>query len=112
MRPPAIMAHPSTSPLPQHTPEPQDLKCNWQEDVKESGDVVSILHPHLQTGRYDGDVLPSALKGRSGYHFGGVKGGQTLTWFQGTLMVYPWPWPKPVVDQLEALRWGQNRPCS
>lgn len=37
---------------------------------------------------------------------------KTLTWFQGTLMVYPWPWPKPTVDQLEALRWGQNRPCS
>ena len=71
MRPPAIMAHPSTSPLPQHTPEPQDLKCNGQEDVKESGDVVSILHPHLQRGRYNGDVLPSALKGRSGSHFGG-----------------------------------------
>lgn len=36
----------------------------------------------------------------------GANGGQTLTWFQGTLMVYPWPWPKPMVDQLEAFRWG------
>lgn len=42
----------------------------------------------------------------------GTKGGWMLTWFQGTLMVYPWPWPKPVVDQLEAFRWGQNLPCS
>lgn len=72
MRPPAIMAHPfniTSAPAP---PEPQDLKCNWQEDVKESGDVVSILHPHLhRQGGYNGDVLPSALKGRSGSHFGG-----------------------------------------
>lgn len=71
MRPPALTALPSTSPLPQHTPDPQDLKGNWQQDVQESGDVVGISHPHLQTGRHDGDVLPSALKGRGGPHFGG-----------------------------------------
>lgn len=60
MKPPAFMAHPSTSPLPQHTPDPQDLQGDWQQDVQESSNVVGISHAHLQTEKQDGDILPSA----------------------------------------------------
>lgn len=55
------MADPLTLPLPQHTPDPQDLKGDRQQNVQESRNVVSILHPHLQTDRHDGDILSSAL---------------------------------------------------
>lgn len=47
MRPPTLIAHPSTSPLPQHILDPQDLKGNWQQDLQESGNVVGISHPNL-----------------------------------------------------------------
>lgn len=74
MRPLALTAHPSTLLLSQHTPDPQDLKGDWQKEVQESGNVVGIAHPHLRTERHDGDVLPSApswLKGSGGPNFGG-----------------------------------------
>lgn len=59
MRPLALTAQPSTSLLSQHTPDPQDLKGDWQKEVQESSNVVGISHPHLRTERHDGDVLPS-----------------------------------------------------
>lgn len=74
MRPLALAAHPSTSLLSQHTPDPQDLKGDWQKEVQEGSNVVGVSHPHLRTERHDGDVLPSApnwLKGRGGPNFGG-----------------------------------------
>lgn len=74
MRPGALTAHPSTSFLSQHPPDSQDLKGDRQKEVQESSNIVGILHPHLQTERHDGDVLPPApncLRGRGGSNLGG-----------------------------------------
>lgn len=66
MRPLALTAHPSTLFLSQHTPDPQDLKGDWQKEAQESSNVVSISHPHLQTEQHNGDILPSAPKRAEG----------------------------------------------